>query len=184
MSEAQLLLKSWHLDWHWLSTPSLYCIRILSAVYNLPQTVKQQFLHRFFSSSHGLVSVSSTACNILLICHKRFINVERRDKTRAKQANHKMWCQLWCQWSLLVCTALAPHSVISFFFCVKDLKVVGTSQPKNSALQLENKPKNRYNNVLPCEWNEQWPLQWRHSSLQISLLVSAIILNFLNLPVN
>lgn len=148
------------------------------------QTVKQQFLHRLFSSSHGLVSVSSTACNILLICHKRFINVERRDKTRAKQANHKMWCQLWCQWSLLICTALAPHSVISFFFCLKDLKVVGTSQPKNSALQLENKPKNRYNNVLPCKWNKQWPLQWRHSSLQISLLVSAIIINLLNLPVN
>lgn len=40
---------------------------------------------------------------------------------------------------------------LSFFSCIKDLKVVGTSQTKNSALQLENKPKNRYNNVLPCE---------------------------------
>ncbi|CAG5958272.1 unnamed protein product [Menidia menidia] len=33
----------------------------------------------------------------------------------------------------------------------EDLKPVGTSQAKTHALSLENKPKNRYNNVLPCE---------------------------------
>ncbi|GLD60175.1 receptor-type tyrosine-protein phosphatase eta-like isoform X4 [Lates japonicus] len=33
----------------------------------------------------------------------------------------------------------------------EDLKVVGTAQPKTSALTLENKPKNRYNNVLPYD---------------------------------
>lgn len=31
----------------------------------------------------------------------------------------------------------------------EDLKLVGTGQSKTSALTLENKPKNRYNNVLP-----------------------------------
>lgn len=38
------------------------------------------------------------------------------------------------------------------FFDVKDLKAVGVGQSKASALMLENKPKNRYNNVLPCEF--------------------------------
>ncbi|XP_050929430.1 receptor-type tyrosine-protein phosphatase eta isoform X11 [Lates calcarifer] len=33
----------------------------------------------------------------------------------------------------------------------EDLKVVGTGQSKTSALTLENKPKNRYNNVLPYD---------------------------------
>ncbi|XP_076026463.1 receptor-type tyrosine-protein phosphatase eta-like isoform X3 [Genypterus blacodes] len=33
----------------------------------------------------------------------------------------------------------------------EDLKPVGTGQPKTSALAVENKPKNRYNNVLPYE---------------------------------
>ncbi|CAL8358679.1 unnamed protein product [Lota lota] len=33
----------------------------------------------------------------------------------------------------------------------EDLKPVGTAQPRNSALALENKPKNRYNNVLPYD---------------------------------
>lgn len=33
----------------------------------------------------------------------------------------------------------------------KDLKLVGTAQLKSNAQTLENKPKNRYNNVLPCE---------------------------------
>ncbi|KAM9807799.1 receptor-type tyrosine-protein phosphatase eta-like [Neosynchiropus ocellatus] len=33
----------------------------------------------------------------------------------------------------------------------EDLKVVGTGQPKLSAISLENKPKNRYNNVLPYD---------------------------------
>ncbi|KAG7279229.1 hypothetical protein CRUP_013621 [Coryphaenoides rupestris] len=33
----------------------------------------------------------------------------------------------------------------------EDLKPVGTAQPKTSALVLENKPKNRYNNVLPYD---------------------------------
>uniref|UniRef100_H3CYP2 protein-tyrosine-phosphatase n=1 Tax=Tetraodon nigroviridis TaxID=99883 RepID=H3CYP2_TETNG len=33
----------------------------------------------------------------------------------------------------------------------EDLKPVGTDQPKTAALILENKPKNRYNNVLPYD---------------------------------
>ncbi|XP_044212573.1 receptor-type tyrosine-protein phosphatase eta isoform X1 [Thunnus albacares] len=33
----------------------------------------------------------------------------------------------------------------------EDLKLVGTGQSKTSALTLENKPKNRYNNVLPYD---------------------------------
>ncbi|KAI5626889.1 receptor-type tyrosine-protein phosphatase eta precursor, partial [Silurus asotus] len=33
----------------------------------------------------------------------------------------------------------------------EDLKVVGTAQTKNSALSMENKGKNRYNNVLPYD---------------------------------
>ncbi|XP_029379136.1 receptor-type tyrosine-protein phosphatase beta-like isoform X5 [Echeneis naucrates] len=33
----------------------------------------------------------------------------------------------------------------------EDLKPIGTAQSKNSALTLENKPKNRYNNVLPYD---------------------------------
>ncbi|KAK0141048.1 Receptor-type tyrosine-protein phosphatase eta [Merluccius polli] len=33
----------------------------------------------------------------------------------------------------------------------EDLKPVGTAQPRMSALALENKPKNRYNNVLPYD---------------------------------
>lgn len=36
-------------------------------------------------------------------------------------------------------------------FLLKDLKLVGTGQSKTNALIVENKPKNRYNNVLPCE---------------------------------
>uniref|UniRef100_A0A672GK65 protein-tyrosine-phosphatase n=1 Tax=Salarias fasciatus TaxID=181472 RepID=A0A672GK65_SALFA len=35
----------------------------------------------------------------------------------------------------------------------EDLKTVGTAQAKIHALSLENKPKNRYTNVLPCETN-------------------------------
>lgn len=37
------------------------------------------------------------------------------------------------------------------YFLLQDLKVVGTAQTKNSALAVENKGKNRYNNVLPCK---------------------------------
>lgn len=37
------------------------------------------------------------------------------------------------------------------YFLLQDLKVVGTAQTKNSALAMENKGKNRYNNVLPCK---------------------------------
>lgn len=49
--------------------------------------------------------------------------------------------------------------ILLFFFLVflqfsKDLKPVGTDQPKTVASVLENKPKNRYNNVLPCELRE------------------------------
>lgn len=41
--------------------------------------------------------------------------------------------------------------LILLAFVFKDLKPVGTNQSKTHALNLENKPKNRYNNVLPCE---------------------------------
>ncbi len=34
---------------------------------------------------------------------------------------------------------------------LQELKTVGTAQSKNTALAIENKPKNRYSNVLPCE---------------------------------
>lgn len=50
-----------------------------------------------------------------------------------------------------------PFAAPSFYFLLlnlKDLKPVGTDQPKAVALTLENKPKNRYNNVLPCELTE------------------------------
>lgn len=36
-------------------------------------------------------------------------------------------------------------------FCFQDLKLVGISLPKYTAELAENRGKNRYNNVLPCE---------------------------------
>lgn len=50
-----------------------------------------------------------------------------------------------------------PFAASSFYFLLlnlKDLKPAGTDQPRAVALTLENKPKNRYNNVLPCELTE------------------------------
>lgn len=35
--------------------------------------------------------------------------------------------------------------------CLQDLKLIGVSQPKYAAELAENRGKNRYNNVLPCE---------------------------------
>lgn len=50
-----------------------------------------------------------------------------------------------------------PHSDVETFyftllFCsCQDLKDVGRNQPLDSALLPENRGKNRYNNILPCE---------------------------------
>ena len=49
--------------------------------------------------------------------------------------------------------ALVSIHVCMFLSDSKDLKPVGTAQSRNSALALENKTKNRYNNVLPCRLN-------------------------------
>lgn len=50
-----------------------------------------------------------------------------------------------------------PFCFLPLFLFSKDLKPVGTDQPKTTALYLENKPKNRYNNVLPCELTQLLP---------------------------
>lgn len=42
-------------------------------------------------------------------------------------------------------------SVIAFIRC-QDLKDVGRNQTQDSALLPENRGKNRYNNILPCEF--------------------------------
>lgn len=46
-----------------------------------------------------------------------------------------------------------------FHFPQKDLKDVGRNQPLDSALLPENRGKNRYNNILPCEFFQlNWPI--------------------------
>lgn len=37
--------------------------------------------------------------------------------------------------------------------CCQDLKDVGRNQTQDSALFPENRGKNRYNNILPCEFS-------------------------------
>lgn len=41
-----------------------------------------------------------------------------------------------------------------WFVLLQELKTVGTAQAKNSALAIENKAKNRYNDVLPCKYTK------------------------------
>ena len=41
---------------------------------------------------------------------------------------------------------------MGLFSCHQDLKDVGRNQPLDSALLPENRGKNRYNNILPCEF--------------------------------
>lgn len=41
-------------------------------------------------------------------------------------------------------------------FLCKDLKDVGRNQPLDTALLPENRGKNRYNNILPCESDKPW----------------------------
>lgn len=53
-----------------------------------------------------------------------------------------------------ICSIAILFFIPFFFNFSKDLKPVGTDQPKTVASFLENKPKNRYNNVLPCELSE------------------------------
>lgn len=63
-----------------------------------------------------------------------------------KKGNSKS--KSWCVYE--VAAGISAH-VWNFCYALQDLKVVGTSQAKVHALNPSNKPKNRYNNVLPCE---------------------------------
>lgn len=81
------------------------------------------------------------------------------------------WLQLWLCWRIWggtwtsesisniqstsnICSILLFYPLGFFLQFSKDLKPVGTDQSKSVASVLENKPKNRYNNVLPCELRE------------------------------
>lgn len=57
---------------------------------------------------------------------------------------------LWPKANLPMISHTFSHTFLHLFL-LKDLKLVGTGQSKTNALIVENKPKNRYNNVLPCE---------------------------------
>lgn len=74
-----------------------------------------------------------------------------------------------------------PHSNVETFYFIllfcscQDLKDVGRNQPLDSALLPENRGKNRYNNILPCESHTPVHLNRTHTHLSSAVALSECV---------